>query len=127
MYVGQVFNTAKSLGLTRWEQIRYEFPAMPDIADSNLFLDPQRSWLLFRPGKDKDLWRLVYTEDPKASDDDLVAECSKTIRELIPGHPEEMRYELKDVRPYKIHQRIVNKMRKGRFMLASDAAHLCCP
>ncbi|KAF2157051.1 FAD/NAD(P)-binding domain-containing protein [Myriangium duriaei CBS 260.36] len=113
--------------LTQGVQIKYDFPSMPDIADSNLYMDPERSWLLLRTGKEEHHWRVVYAADPNTTYDNLVAECPNTMQELLPGHPKREEYEISSIQPYKIHQRIVENMRKGRFILASDAAHLCCP
>lgn len=31
------------------------------------------------------------------------------------------------ISPYKVHQRRANQFRKGRFVLAGDAAHICNP
>lgn len=100
---------------------------MPDIADSNLFLDAKRFWVLFRPGKEDGFWRIGYAEDSEASDEEVLKRYPETLKSILPGQPDRGDYEIRRVTPYKIHQRIVDKMRKGRFILASDAAHLCCP
>ncbi len=43
----------------------------------------------------------------------------------IPGAPGP--YEVREKRNYKIHQRIVPDYRKGRIVLAGDAAHVTPP
>ena len=108
-------------------QITYDFPEFPDIADSNFFMDAEKSWVLFRPGKEGNFWRVIYSEDPAMSDEEAMGRYGEALKARLPGHPEAHEYEVRQIRPYKIHQRIVDKMRKGRFLLASDAAHLCCP
>ena len=108
--------------------MRYDFYSnLEDPADSNLFMDPERAWLAFRTGKDEGLWRVVYRDGDRASEDEIVARCPETLRGFIPGSPEPGQFEVVRVQPYKVHQRIVDKMRLGRIILASDAAHLCCP
>lgn len=48
-------------------------------------------------------------------------------RKLQAIHPRTDRYEVLDLRPYRIHQRIVPTYRIGRLLLAGDAAHLNSP
>ncbi len=54
--------------------------------------------------------------DPDAVERKLQAICPK------PG-----RYDVPDLRPYRIHQRIAAEYRKGRLLIAGDAAHLNAP
>ncbi|KAK8044343.1 FAD/NAD(P)-binding domain-containing protein, partial [Apiospora rasikravindrae] len=46
---------------------------------------------------------------------------------LLPGRPEPDQYKLINLSPYKMHQRCAPSFRKGRILLAADAAHLCNP
>lgn len=108
-------------------QMRYDFAALPDLDDSNIFMHPQDAWLAFRPSQDEGLWRVIYREQSRLSDDDIVARHEEKLQEILPGAPTKGQYQVVQVRPYKIHQRCVESMRKGRVILASDAAHLCCP
>jgi len=48
-------------------------------------------------------------------------------RKLQAIHPKGSAYDVPDLRPYRIHQRIVETYRIGRLMLAGDAAHLNSP
>jgi 3-(3-hydroxy-phenyl)propionate hydroxylase len=48
-------------------------------------------------------------------------------RKLQAIHPRGERYEVQDLRPYRIHQRIVERYDHGRLALAGDAAHLNSP
>jgi 2-polyprenyl-6-methoxyphenol hydroxylase-like FAD-dependent oxidoreductase len=48
-------------------------------------------------------------------------------RKLQAIHPRAECYEVQDLRPYRIHQRIVPTYRIGRLLLAGDAAHLNSP
>jgi 2-polyprenyl-6-methoxyphenol hydroxylase-like FAD-dependent oxidoreductase len=49
------------------------------------------------------------------------------FKAMFPGHPDPDGYNLAAISPYKIHQRLVEKMAMGRFLLAADAAHICNP
>ena len=83
--------------------------------------------MLFRPSKEANEWRLVYPEANGLSNEEMLAKSGTTIERLLPGNPKPEDYAIKLMRPYKIHQRLVDSMREGRIVLASDAAHLCCP
>jgi 3-(3-hydroxy-phenyl)propionate hydroxylase len=48
-------------------------------------------------------------------------------RKLQAIHRKPGPYPLADLRPYRIHQRIVDRYRVGRLLLAGDAAHLNSP
>ena len=48
----------------------------------------------------------------------------KSLQEIVPRAE---RYEVREKRPYRVHQRIVPNYRKGRAALAGDAAHLNSP
>lgn len=73
---------------------------------------------------DKGLWRLTYTE---VADKD-----PGTFRERLPERyahfiPEGMKYEIDIAQPYALHQRCSETFRKGRILLAGDAAHTTNP
>jgi 2-polyprenyl-6-methoxyphenol hydroxylase-like FAD-dependent oxidoreductase len=73
-----------------------------------------------------DLWRCsLYADAGESLDDALHADSIETKLQRIVPQPE--RYEVPEVRPYRIHQRIVESYRKGRVLLAGDAAHLNSP
>jgi 3-(3-hydroxy-phenyl)propionate hydroxylase len=48
-------------------------------------------------------------------------------RKLQAIHPKGTPYDVPDLRPYRIHQRIVESYRRGRLVLAGDSAHLNSP
>jgi 2-polyprenyl-6-methoxyphenol hydroxylase-like FAD-dependent oxidoreductase len=72
-------------------------------------------------------WRVSYGEISGLTREELIARQPMKYEKMLPGHPKPGEYELAAINPYKIHQRIVDKMRVGRFCLAADAAHLCNP
>lgn len=78
--------------------------------------------LLRVPGK----WRAsLYPAPGESIEDALRPEAIE--RKLQAIHPRATPYEVPDLRPYRIHQRIVETYRKGRLVLAGDAAHLNSP
>jgi 3-(3-hydroxy-phenyl)propionate hydroxylase len=78
--------------------------------------------LLRVPGK----WRAsLHTAPAEDVEDALKPEAIE--RKLQAIHPRGQRYEVQDLRPYRIHQRIVEGYDRGRLALAGDAAHLNSP
>jgi len=80
-------------------------------------------FLLLRvPGR----WRVSL--DPVAGESIEDALHPETIeRKLQVIHPKPDRYNVSDLRPYRLRQRIVDDYRCGRLLLAGDAAHLNAP
>ena len=78
--------------------------------------------LLRVPGK----WRAsLYPAPGESVEDALRPEAIE--RKLQAIHPKATPYDVPDLRPYRIHQRIVADYRRGRLLLAGDAAHLNSP
>lgn len=101
---------------------------MPDAEDSNIFFDSENAWLAFRPDKhDENHWRVIYRDTEGLDEAEYIARAPQKFSEFLIGHPTSEQFEIIRIRAYKIHQRLVDSMRKGRFVLAGDAAHLCCP
>ncbi|KAJ4244584.1 hypothetical protein NW762_014440 [Fusarium torreyae] len=98
----------------------------PDIEDSNIFLHRSEAWILFRLPAGSDMWRVIY-HDAANTNEQLIANASSKIQQLLASGSEAPSFELVAVSPYQIHQRLVPEMVKGRVILAADAAHLCCP
>jgi 3-(3-hydroxy-phenyl)propionate hydroxylase len=78
--------------------------------------------LLHVPGKWRASLHTAPGEDVEAA---LTPEAIE--RKLQAIHPKPTPYEVPDLRPYRIHQRIVQDYRRGRMLLAGDAAHLNSP
>jgi 3-(3-hydroxy-phenyl)propionate hydroxylase len=78
--------------------------------------------LLRVPGK----WRASLYPAPGESVEDAL-EPAAIERKLQAIHPKGTPYEVPDLRPYRVHQRIVDNYRLGRLVLAGDAAHLNSP
>jgi 3-(3-hydroxy-phenyl)propionate hydroxylase len=72
------------------------------------------------------LWRVsLYADDGEPVEQALQpASIEAKLQRIVPvPHP----YEVLEARPYRIHQRIVSDYRRGRVLLAGDAAHLNSP
>lgn len=70
------------------------------------------------------LWRLTYSEDAWLT--------PETYRDRLPTRyrgfiPKGMKYEIAMSSPYALHQRCSETLRKGRILLAGDAAHTTNP
>ncbi len=78
--------------------------------------------LLRVPGK----WRASLYPAPGETIEQAL-EPTAIERKLQAIHPKDGAYDVPDLRPYRIHQRIVETYRTGRLLLAGDAAHLNSP
>jgi 3-(3-hydroxy-phenyl)propionate hydroxylase len=78
--------------------------------------------LLKVPGR----WRVsIYPREDMAIEEQLSpANIEAALQEIVPrAEP----YEVLEARPYRVHQRIVERYRVGRVFLAGDAAHVNSP
>lgn len=71
-------------------------------------------------------WRCsLYPEDGETIEE--AAHPEVVERKLQSIVPRDQPYEVIDLRPYRVHMRIVDDYRQGRFVLAGDAAHVNSP
>lgn len=72
------------------------------------------------------LWRVsLYADDGETAEQALEpAAIEAKLQRIVPAPGP---YEVLEARPYRIHQRIVPAYRRGRVLLAGDAAHLNSP
>lgn len=94
--------------------------------DANFIIDPVHWHMASRISRDG-MWRVTYGEQPGFSREELKVRLPLKFELMLPGHPKPDRYKLANFSPYRVHQRLAEKMRVGRFLLAADAAHLCNP
>jgi 4-nitrocatechol/4-nitrophenol 4-monooxygenase len=102
--------------------LRFDFEAH-GFGQSNVVLDPDH-WAIIPKIDQTGLWRCTYREDGAFSEDE--------VRRLLPD-----RYALfapgmrectpEAVTPYRVHDRCVDSFRRGRVLLAGDAAHVINP
>jgi len=74
----------------------------------------------------KQMWRVGYSPPIDITDEDALAEDSiqAHLNRITPGAGP---FEIFTARLYRIHRRLVDRMRIGRILLAGDAAHLNSP
>ena len=74
----------------------------------------------------RDFWRCSLYYDPDLSFEEATSDdrIQSQLYEII-SKPDP--YEIIDVRPYRVYQRIVDTYRVGRVLLAGDAAHINSP
>jgi 3-(3-hydroxy-phenyl)propionate hydroxylase len=78
--------------------------------------------LLKVPGR----WRVsIYPDENIPIDDQMTPEALDASLQVIV--PRDVPYDIAEQRPYRVHMRMVPTYRKGRMMLAGDAAHLNTP
>ena len=70
------------------------------------------------------LWRCTYMEDASLPERTYLERVPPAYAHLLPGAGG---YELVQSSPYKMHQRCADTFRKGRVVLAGDAAHVTNP
>ncbi|KAK0264466.1 hypothetical protein B0A54_13838 [Friedmanniomyces endolithicus] len=71
--------------------------------------------------------RVTYGEDGNLTREEMLKRQPEKYKAILPGKPEPHEYTIVNFSPYKIHQRLAEKLKVGRFLLAADAAHLCNP
>jgi 3-(3-hydroxy-phenyl)propionate hydroxylase len=106
--------------------------AAKGYAISSYVSDPQTWCALFKvPGKAPPhgpggLWRIVFPTDPDAEEAALLdfASAGTRVRALI---PQEGAFPVVHTNLYAVHQRVAGTFRKGRVLLAGDAAHVNNP
>ncbi|KAH6679065.1 hypothetical protein B0J14DRAFT_685967 [Halenospora varia] len=94
--------------------------------DANFIIDKEHWHMASRITNDG-LWRVTYGEVPGLTRDEILSRQPKKFEQILPGYSGPDCYKLANISPYKVHQRLAEKLRVGRFLLAADAAHLCNP
>lgn len=102
----------------------FDFPSVfPDLRDVSYFADPEEWYfLLHAPG----VWRVMFPTRPEESEDEILSDAS-VQRRLHRVHDKPGPYELRHKTLYAVHQRVAERYRAGRVLLAGDAAHLNNP
>ena len=103
---------------------RFDFGAHLDgLSGVNYCWAPSGTFSLLRlPGE----WRVsLYPDDGEEVEAALEPAAIERKMQRIVARPQP--YEVLQTRPYRIHQRVVDRYRVGRVLLAGDAAHLNSP
>jgi 2-polyprenyl-6-methoxyphenol hydroxylase-like FAD-dependent oxidoreductase len=96
---------------------------LPDLASINYVFDPEAWFVVLRT---QDRWRVLFPVDP----DELaeVASSPPRVRERLHEISERAdELHIEHVTLYNVHQRVAERLRVGRVLLAGDAAHLNNP
>ncbi|KAH7067218.1 putative monooxygenase [Paraphoma chrysanthemicola] len=94
--------------------------------DANFVIDPDNWYMASRITRDG-MWRISYGVPINLTKEELLEQQPAKWKQMLPGNPSPEDYRITNFSPYKVHQRLAESMRKGPFILAADAAHLCNP
>jgi 3-(3-hydroxy-phenyl)propionate hydroxylase len=92
----------------------------------NYISDPGEWMNLFHWAGPPDVWRVHFHTDPAADENELLdpQNCQKMMQRFMPL---DTPYNIRSARLFTIHQRVATSFRKGRAILAGDAAHVNSP
>ncbi len=96
---------------------------IPDLAPVSYFADPEEWFFLLRiPG----LWRAMFPVPPEIPDEATLTDTYARIRlrRIVHGCDD---YLIRHRTLYRVHQRVAETFRRGRVLLAGDAAHINNP
>lgn len=102
--------------------IRHDFEAI-GFARSNFLVDPDHWGVVAKIGNDA-LWRVTYAEKPGIPPEEVRRRVPERYARIFPG---ETMKDPEVVSPYRVHDRCAETFRKGRVLLAGDAAHVIIP
>ena len=94
-----------------------------DLSYVNYVSDPQEWCVLLRVPT---LWRVLFSTRSDESDDEVLGDASVQAR-LQTLLPQPKPYQTVHRTLYKVHQRVAREFRRGRVLLAGDAAHINNP
>jgi 3-(3-hydroxy-phenyl)propionate hydroxylase len=106
----------------------YDFEAERGYCYRSYFADPGAWCNCFKVSADgpPGLWRTVYPTDPAQSEDEIMSDAGVQAR-IQSFFPSPTPYEIVHRNLYVTHQRVAETFRKGRVLLAGDAAHVNNP
>jgi 3-(3-hydroxy-phenyl)propionate hydroxylase len=106
----------------------YDFEAQRGYCFRSYFADPGAWCNCFKVSADgpPGLWRTVFPTDPSQPEEDLTSDAA--VQALLQKFfPSPQPYEIVHRNLYGTHQRVAASFRKGRALLAGDAAHVNNP
>ena len=103
----------------------FDFESECGMSFRNYIADPDEWCNCFKVAGDgpPGLWRTVYPEDPEAPEETLLAD-EYVERKLQGFFPAGKPYDIVHRNLYTVHQRVAATFRKGRVLIAGDAAHV---
>lgn len=93
------------------------------FANTNMQVDDIYGSVICRIDR-KNLWRVTFMEDPMLPIEGLQERIQKNLENLL---PQGAGFEVVSYSPYRMHQRVADRMRQGRFLLVGDSAHVTNP
>lgn len=96
---------------------------LPRLSYVNYCSDPKEWCVLLRVPT---LWRVLFPTRPEESDEEVLTDKAVQAR-LQNLLPQPAPYRTMHRTLYKVHQRVAKQFRKGRVLLAGDAAHINNP
>ncbi len=98
---------------------------IPNMASVNYVADPDEWCVLLKVPQ---FWRVLVPVTDDRSDEDIVSDANKTaIFSRLIGAEAAEKLETAHRTIYRVHQRVAERYREGRVLLAGDAAHLNNP
>ena len=96
---------------------------LPRLSYVNYCSDPKEWCVLLRVPT---LWRVLFPTRPEESDEEVLTDeaVQARLQNLL---PQPVPYRTMHRTLYKVHQRVAKQFRKGRVLLAGDAAHINNP
>jgi len=106
----------------------FDFAAEHSFVLRNYLADPEEWCNLFKVAADgpPGLWRTVFPTTANEPDEEVLSDAAVQAR-LQKFFPKTGSYEVMHRNLYVTHQRVASTFRKGRVLLAGDAAHLNNP
>jgi 3-(3-hydroxy-phenyl)propionate hydroxylase len=106
----------------------FDFETERGYCPRSYFADPEQWCNCFKVSGDgpPGLWRTVFPTEPGQSDDQVMSDEAVQAR-LQKFFPAPKPYEVVHRNLYVTHQRVASAFRKGRVLLAGDAAHVNNP
>lgn len=91
--------------------------------NSGYLIDPVYGAVIYHLGREN-FWRFTYSEDRRLPEESVEERIPEFMSKALPGSDN---YDLILFSPYNMHQRSAPTYRKGRVLLAGDAAHVTNP
>jgi 2-polyprenyl-6-methoxyphenol hydroxylase-like FAD-dependent oxidoreductase len=118
-FTGETYPETTILATTPY---RFE-DQLPGLSNVNYVWCEQGTFSLLRL---PDIWRCSLYADPDESIEQAL-EPQAIERKLQRIVPRQQPYEIVEIRPYRVHRRLIDDYRAGRVLFAGDAAHLTSP
>lgn len=98
---------------------------LSDLGYSNttMQVDPVYGSVICKIDPDN-FWRVTFVEDYALPIEGLEQRAGEVLSKLL---PEGVQYKMEACAPYRMHQRVADRMRQGRIALVGDAGHVTNP